>query len=87
MLKSDSELQFLFPFRSSKPIRLRPRFLKARFCKTKFHCEFAYDGGGCASFSFSMNEKPGGLKSTTIPNYILYFRSVRQTDSFAPAVP
>ena len=45
------------------------------------------DEGGCASFSFSMNEKPGGLRYSPIPNYSLYFRSVRQTNSFAPAVP
>ncbi len=45
------------------------------------------DEGGCASFSFSMNEKPGGLRYSPIPNYSIYFRSVRQTDLFAPAVP
>ena len=49
--------------------------------------ELFNDEGGCASFSFSTNEKPGGLRYSLIPNYSFYFRSVRQTNSFAVAVP
>ena len=74
MLKSDSELQFLFPFRLSNRFVCARGSAKARFppingwifvfrvLKDRYPpSELFNDKGGCASFSFSMNEKPGDL--------------------------
>ena len=72
MLKSDSELQVFISVLFVKPIRLRPRFRKDAeiqfsvvfFCRDlrdRHPPSEQSDEGGCASFSFSMNEKPGDL--------------------------